>query len=98
MSSKVLLLIVDALSPDALAGRLPRLNRDHLSRRVRTIFEAAEAAGHDAAAVNFPVCRGLRAHAFEMPRTLRIFGGAPPEEVVLGPKALFLGDLYASEP
>jgi hypothetical protein len=81
-----------------LAARAAAIGGEHLSRRVRTIFEAAEAGGRHAACVNFPVCRGLRAHVGTPSRAMRILAGAPASVVVRGPRGLFLGDLCRSGP
>lgn len=70
-----------------------RLNGQHLSRNVTTIFESVEARGGVAASVNFPLSRGFTVHRAQVPRMLQRWGGLPPELAMLGPRHLRFGDM-----
>ncbi|MEB3221259.1 MAG: alkaline phosphatase family protein [Candidatus Sericytochromatia bacterium] len=72
---------------------LLRLNGEHLSPQALTIFERLEAAGVEAASVNFPVSRGPCLHRARVPRGLAWAGGLPAELALRGPTHLRFGDM-----
>jgi hypothetical protein len=63
------------------------LNAKHLSRRAETIYEALEATGLTAGAINITCYRGTHRHLPTIP-------GVPP---VYGPKRFFFYSLYESD-
>lgn len=75
-----------------------RLNRQHLSSSVQTIFECLESQGRVAASVNFPVSRGLTLHRAVVPWLLERWGGLPREMAMSGPRYLRFGDMVPGRP
>jgi hypothetical protein len=72
----------------AILDAIFRMNAEHLSPDVTTLYEAAEDAGLDAAAVNIVCYRGRTAHRARMPGVTR---------VAFGPKRFFYFNLFESD-
>ena len=70
-----------------------KLNAEHLSREVKTIFELLEEAGVPSACINFPVSRGPHRHEAEIPWLLRRLGKLPAGLTFPGPSTMRHGDM-----
>jgi hypothetical protein len=70
-----------------------RLNGEHLSTNIETIFEILEAHGIDCASINFPVSRASTQHPAEIPWLMRRLGKLPKELMLPGPRHMRHGDL-----
>jgi Type I phosphodiesterase / nucleotide pyrophosphatase len=73
----------------AIRDTIVGMNRDHLAKEAETIYESAERAGFDAAAVNITCYRGSHRYLPTVP------GLAPP---TFGPRRFFFYNLYESDP
>lgn len=70
-----------------------KLNAEHLSSDVQTIFELLEAAGVPSASINFPVSRGPVLHKAELPWFIRRLGKLPKDLALPGPSVMRHGDM-----
>ncbi len=82
----------------SLTDTVYRMNGEHLSSDVRTVFEALDDADVRTAGTTYLIYRGRYPHEASDESTLarvanaRVFGG----RTVMGPRELFYADLYAS--
>lgn len=74
-----------------------RLNGEHLSKRIQTVFELLEAAEVPSACVNFPISRGPYLHRSEIPKLLRRIGSLPEDLAVPGPRYMRHGDFIRGD-
>lgn len=70
-----------------------RMNRDHLSSKVKTVFELLEEAGVPSASVNFPISRGPYRHRAQIPWFIRKLGKLPEDLQLPGPRYMRHGDM-----
>jgi hypothetical protein len=70
-----------------------RLNKEHLSKDVKTIFELLEEADVPSACINFPVSRGPSLHQAELPWFLRWLSKLPRDLALPGPRHMRHGDM-----
>lgn len=70
-----------------------KLNNEHLSSEVKTIFELLEEADVPSACINFPISRGPHRHAAEIPWFLRRLGKLPKDLSMPGPRHMRHGDM-----
>lgn len=74
-----------------------RLNGEHLSTRVKTLFEHLEEADVPSACVNFPISRGPYVHGARPPWLLRCLGRLPRELALSGPRYMRHGDMLRAD-
>lgn len=79
-----------------LVDTVYRLNGEHLSRGVRTVFETFDDAGLRTAGTTFLVYRGRHRHEVSKETALARIAGTLFKEPVLGPRELFYADVFAS--
>ena len=72
---------------------LYKLNKEHISGNVVTIYEQLEKRGYTTGNVNLAVYRGKQNHDVKLPFLLNIFTGFAFNEQLKGPKLLALGKL-----
>ncbi|MNS32199.1 Type I phosphodiesterase / nucleotide pyrophosphatase [compost metagenome] len=70
-----------------------RLNGEHLSTEIKTVFELLEEADVPSACINFPISRGPHRHAAEIPWFLRWLGKLPKNLHLPGPRSMRHGDM-----
>ncbi|MDB5097268.1 MAG: Type phosphodiesterase / nucleotide pyrophosphatase [Cyanobacteria bacterium RYN_339] len=70
-----------------------RMNREHLSPRIKTIFELLEEADVPSASVNFPISRGPYQHTAQLPWFIRRLGKLPRDLMIPGPRYMRHGDM-----
>lgn len=79
-----------------LVDTVYRLNGEHLSRRVRTVFETLDDAGLRTAGTTYLVYRGRHRHEVSRETALARIAGTLFKDPVLGPRELFYADIFAS--
>lgn len=79
-----------------LVDTVYRLNGEHLSRRVRTVFETLDDAGLRTAGTTYLVYRGRHRHEVSKETALARIAGTLFKDPVLGPRELFYADIFAS--
>lgn len=70
-----------------------KLNAEHLSTDIKTIFELLEEADVPSACINFPISRGPHRHKAEIPWFIRRLGKLPKDLHFPGPRTMRHGDM-----
>jgi hypothetical protein len=79
-----------------LADTVYRMNAEHLSDEVQTVFESLDDAGVRTAGTTFLIYRGRHRHTVSRDTALTRLAGQLFRKPVLGPRELFYADIYAS--
>lgn len=79
-----------------LVDTVYRLNGEHLSPDVRTVYETLDDAGIRTAGTTFLVYRGRHQHQVARDTALARIAGTIFKDPVLGPRELFYADIFAS--
>ena len=81
----------------SLTDTVYRMNAEHLSREVLTVYESLDDAGFDTAGTTYLIYRGRHQHEVSNETALaRIVTSTLFRRTIEGPKELFYADLYAS--
>jgi len=79
-----------------LTDTVYRLNGEHLSTDIETIYESLDDAGVRTAGTTYLVYRGRHEHALSRETALTRLAGTLFKKPVMGPRELFYADLFAS--